>query len=52
MLKGTYTRNCLKLFYARDDFFFSIKDRVLEVLSLSSEEVENNILDTLDIIKV
>ncbi len=52
MLGGTYARNRLKLFHARDDFFFSTEDRVSEASSLSSEEVENDTSDTSNIIKV
>ncbi len=52
ILVGTYTKNHLKLFYIRNNFFFNIEDKVLKVLSLSLKEVENNILDILNIIKV
>ncbi len=35
ILARTYTRNYLKLFYTRNNFFFSTKDKVLEVSSIN-----------------
>jgi hypothetical protein len=43
-LRGTFTRNRLKLFYKRDRFFYSLDDNI----SLS-DEPSNLILDNLEL---